>query len=265
MNPSNHDTPSGDGGVFFAYAGVITFTTMCLFNFTVQALPVRALFIFYAAVCCVHDPLMSLGGTQQNAIFPAISAFSNGTPFRVGVNRTTFKIGMLVLSIFLFLKLLILAKAYSQCNTIVGAKNEVSTNEAIEQMYPLQNTLQQSVFYWRSYGNLLIKANQLDAAIDKFSNALIYTANPDVMMEVGNCYSRKGKYSEAVKLYTLAANIEPHHFAPKNGLMKIYGFAKDSIHAKMVAQQIIDLKPKVASKKVAYYKQQAKAVLNVRL
>ena len=44
--------------------------------------------------------------------------------------------------------------------------------------------------------------------------------------------------------------------------MKIYGFAKDTVNAKVKAQQIIAMKPKVESEKVAFYKRVAKKLID---
>jgi tetratricopeptide (TPR) repeat protein len=106
-----------------------------------------------------------------------------------------------------------------------------------------------------------MRTKYVDAAVEKYKNALVFSSNPDLYMEMGNCLSRRLRYDEAIQAYTIASSIEPHRFAPKFGLMKIYGFAKDTLHANAIAQQIVDMKPKVESKKVANYKKEAKKVL----
>jgi tetratricopeptide (TPR) repeat protein len=232
---------------------------MCFFNFTIQALPVRALFILYVAVCCVYNPVRSTTFGRLLTLAPL--AFSNGTPFRVGVNNTSFKVGTLALSIFLFFKLLTLSKAYNLCKKAFDNDSNLSNYEALQQMAELKNTMQQSVFFWRGYGNLLLKTKNNNAATIKFNNALNYTSNPDLLMELGNCYTKLGKFSEAEQVYFLAANIEPHRFKPKYGLMKIYCYAKDSVNAKGVAKEIIAMNPKVASEKLDYYKKEASKLI----
>lgn len=247
------------GQEFFAYAGIITFTTMCFFNFTVQALPVRALIILYAACCCVYNPI---GSTTFQRLTLARTWLLNGTPFMVGVNSTSFKIGVTALSFFLMLKLITLSKAYHQCETIVDNSDNLTVTEASDELAMLQKDLNLSSYFWRNYGKTLLGANHHDAALQSFKNSLEYSSNPKIYLEMANCYSSIGKYQEAINAITIAKNIEPHHFAPLYALMKIYHSAKDNANAKQVAQEIIVMQPKVASDKVVFYKNEAKKLID---
>jgi O-antigen ligase len=257
IEPSHKSPFRGEG--FFAYAGITTFTIMCFFNFTVQALPVRALFILYAAVCCVYNPI---GSTTFQKLTLARTRLLNGTPFRVGVNSTSFKIGVTALSFFLMLKLLTLSKAYHQCETIVDNSDNLTVTEASDELAMLQKDLNLSSYFWRSYGNTLAKANNNDAALQSFKNAIMFSSNPNVYIEMANCYGSIGKYKEAIDAITVAKNIEPHHFAPLYALMKIYHSAKDTENAQRVANEIIVMQPKVASDKVVFYKNEAKKLID---
>ena len=252
-------TPLGEGGssytplgdVPFAYAGIVTFAIMCFFNFTVQALPVRALFVLYASVCCVYG---LVGSTTFGRLLTFTrTSYLNGTPFKVGV---------MAFSLFLFIKLLTLSKSYSQCNTILETQNDLGSNEALQEMAALKGDLKQSTHYLHGYAKLLFRTKHYDAAIDKYNKALEYTSNTDIYMELGNCLTKRGRLTEALQSYIIAANIEPHRFAPRYGLMKLYGFAKDSTNAKEVAQQIVAMNPKVESEKVEFYKKEARKLIN---
>ena len=239
----------------FAYAGIVSFAIMCFFNFTVQALPVRALFILYVGVGCVATPCPLkgvLGRLQHRLTVITNVSFLNRVPFRLGV---------FALSLFLFFKLLTVSKAYNQCNTILETSNDLGSNEALQEMAALKGDLNQSTHYLHGYAQLLYRTKHYDAAIEKYNKALDYTSNPDIYMELGNCLAKRAKFTEALQSYTTAASIEPHRFAPKYGLMKIYGFAKDSTNAKGVAQQIVAMNPKVESEKVEFYKKEARKLI----
>ena len=239
------------GQGFFAYAGIVTFTTMCFFNFTVQALPVRALFVLYTGVCCVESK------SNQYLDLATFKKLSN----LVRINLIPYALCLTAISLFLFFKILTISKAYSQCNTILETENDLDRNDAIQEMAALKGDLSQSTHYLRGYAQMLLSTKHFDAAIEKYNKALNYSSDPSLYMDIGNCYSKRGRYKEAELAYSVAANIEPHRFAPKYGLMKLYGFAKDSSNAKLIAQQIIIMNPKVASDKVEYYKKEARKLI----
>lgn len=250
----------GDGGVFFAYAGIASFAIMCFLNFTIQAIPVRALFILYTGVCCVYYPIGSATFLRLLTLPKPLLVAKSFVYFPLGVGG---RVCVLALSTFLFFKSLTLSKAYSQCNTILETSNDLGSNEALQEMAALKNDLNQSTHYLQGYAQLLFRAKHYDAAIEKYNKALDYTSNPEIYMELGNCLTKRAKFTEALQSYKIAENIEPHRFAPKYGLMKIYGFAKDYGNAKDIAQQIVAMNPKVESEKVEFYKKEARKLLVV--
>ena len=240
---------------FYAFAGIVTFTIMCLFNFTVQALPLRALFIIYAGVCCVErKSILHL----DLATFTKLPNLANANIF----NKTPFRVGVTVFSLFLFFKLLTLSKAYSQCNTILETQNDLGSKEALQEMSSLKDDLIHSTYYLHGYANLLFRSKYYGAAIEKYNQALNYSSDPSIYMELGNCQSKKGRLTEAVMDYCIAAKIEPHFFAPRYGLMRLYGYKKDTTNEKIIAQEIIVMIPKKESKKVDYYKTEARKVIS---
>ena len=255
--PQNSTSNLFEFGVF-AYAGIVTFTIMCFFNFTVQALPVRTLFVLYASVCCLIPPqfqnkinfkskLLSSKNKQVEA------SFYNGNPFKIGITT---------LSLFLFFKLLTLSKAYNQCKTMLDSESDLSSNETLKQMAALEDDLKQSPNYLHGYAKLLFEKKYYDEAIKKYYEALNFSSNPDLYMSVGNCNTRMGKYSEAIKAYSMAQNIEPHRFTPRFASMKLYAFIKDTGNAFKLAKEIVALKPKVASSEIVYFKKEALAYTN---
>ncbi len=230
-----HKSPFRAQG-FFAYAGIITFTIMCFFNFTIQAIPVRCLLVFYMAVCCVE-------GSKQR--YPIASSI----PF-------------LAISLFLFFKTIPQANAYHQCKKIVETSDNVSVEEAKDKFDVLEKDMNNSSYFWRSYGNILFKADNNDVSLQKLKNATALSSNPNIYLEMANCYIRMHKFREAITAITTAKNIQPHLFSPLYALMKVYGYAKDTTNTQRVAKEIIAMHPKIASEEVTYYKQQAKTVLS---
>ena len=250
---------------YYAYAGIATFTIMCFFNFTVQAMPVRALFILYAAVCCTlpysrHcEALRGMKQSNLNSAFVRVltlirSVFSNGAPF---------KVGMLAFSLLLFLQLLTLSKAYNLCKTIMESSGDLGVKETCRELGTLEKDMNESTYYWVSYGNILLAGKYTASAVQKLKSATRFSSNPNIYLEIANCYNKMGKYQEAIDAINIAKNIEPHHFAPLYSLMKVYKNSKDTTDALLTAKAIIVMQPKVASDKVTFYKKEATAITNL--
>ncbi len=239
----------------FAYFGIISFVVMSIFNFTVQAFPVRALFIIYTGVCCANSY------RQPCPFFAPLHQFAQRITQQI-FHNILLKTALVFCTLWLCIKLLSLAKAFHQCETLVASTNDLDKQEGLQEMDALKNTLNESTYYWWGYANMLVKNKYYGAAIKKYKEALRFSSNPNTYMDLGNCYAQLEKYPEAIQAYTLAANIEPHRFAPKFGLMKLYGYAKADILAEKMAAQIVYLKPKIASEEVAYYKEEANKLLD---
>ena len=255
------NTLLGDGGVFFAYAGIATFTIMCFFNFTIQAIPVRALFILYAAVCCT--PILER--TQQKKVSAPITL--HNTPlgdggFAYSLFGVWGSFGVLIFSLFLFFKFITLSNSYNRCQYLLETADEnKSYNEAIEEMDLLKVDMKQSTHYWWSYGRLLYKSKNYPAAVEKLNMATNLTSNPDLYLKIGNCYEKMSHYAEAAKAFSVAENIEPHLFKPRYESMRLFAMANDTSNTVLKAKEIIDMVPKVPSDKVNFYKKEAQTTL----
>lgn len=219
----------------FAYSGIAAFAVMSILNFTVQALPAMGIFVLYASICIV--------GYKGNVSWklpqmPVVSLLG-------------------ILSVFVCFQLVVLAKDYNQCKNSKDNAAELGLPETISQMEALQPVLKASVFYWRGYGNILYQYRNYASALDKFTQASYLSSDPDLYMMMGNCYVKTANYVAAKQAYIVAQNIEPHHFAPRYALMKIYAFTKDTASALLMARKIVTMQPKIPSDKITQYKKVA--------
>jgi tetratricopeptide (TPR) repeat protein len=195
----------------------------------------------YAAVCIVSYP------TNNSRRLPAQS---------IGLS-----VG--ILSLFLFFQLVVAAKAYRQCSNIMNNTVTSDETETARQMAVLQAPMQSSVYYWHSYGSLFYQYKNYALAADKLEQASRFSSDPNLYIMLGNCYRATARYAEARQAYTLAGNIEPHHFAPRYALMKLYADTRDTANALLLAQQIVHMQPKIPSGKVTRFKTEARDVLQL--
>lgn len=98
------------------------------------------------------------------------------------------------------------------------------------------------------------------------SNAILrmgvqVSADPMFYVLQGNNYRDEGFYDYAEKAYKKACSIMPNRLYPLYQLMLMYSDNKEIHKAKTVAEQIIELKPKVQSPATDEMKQKANQVI----
>ena len=224
-----------------AYAGAIAFCIMGIFNFTLPAIPVMLMFLLYAAV---------------------INYFTAKRTWAFA------KTGCICLGIILLLTGIVLA--YTQIKTTAAHRqNKLAANflkdrkyqEAITILTPLSADLSDSDSYWRNYAQALVLVQDYREALETIEKAKQLSANPELYLLAGNCYLRLKQYPQAVQEYQQASYLEPTRFKPRYYLMNSALKAGDIPKALHTAQEIIDLRPKIPSDKVTYYKNAAKKLL----
>jgi O-antigen polymerase len=230
-----------------AFAGVATFAVMSLFNFTVQAIPVMVLFVFYSATVSVE----ATGNSKSFFNIQFINAFWY---------KTALGIMLIISGMYLGKSQASTALANRQSRKAVVLAKEGRVTEALKVLHRLEGSLHYYNTHLQNYGTILASQKQHAKALKEFTRAKAFSSNPELFMQSGRCYEALGKYDEAEREYATAKGIEPGRFAPRYALMKLYLKAGSMEKAVKIAKEIIALKPKKPSVEVDRYKSEAVAV-----
>ncbi len=248
IKPSTDKTNKPSRDVFpFAYAAIVSFLVMGIFNFTSQSTPVFCLFLWYVASVMVNGKPSLLG-----LLLPVKTRLSLfwGTGF--------------AFSLFLFVHFLNSAKAYAQCKSIKNDLiNNVNTKNAALKLAALQPILGGSVFYWNTYADAFLVNKRYLEGLDKLKHAAIYSCAPELNITLGKTYVLTNQYAAAENIFILASNIQPHHYLPRYALMKMYARMNDVDNTIKMAREIMTMETKVASDKVDEFKNDAQAIIQL--
>jgi tetratricopeptide (TPR) repeat protein len=116
--------------------------------------------------------------------------------------------------------------------------------------------------YWQNLGMVHFKIKNYTTAITCFKKGKTTSSNPELYLASGICYEKQAEFPNAVQEFKQLVLFKPSKFLYRYLLMKAYLKNKDLSNAKSTAQGIINLKPKIPSQKVQYYKMMAKKVIN---
>ncbi|AWG22289.1 hypothetical protein FFWV33_12550 [Flavobacterium faecale] len=230
-----------------SFAGVFAFVIIAMVNVATQCIPAMTMFSIYAAIICCQVQPISLPkwiAMKDNSI------------------ATTIKMGGIAISIFLLSSLVNTAIADRQnkkASLLVVTKNYP---EALKILQKIQPKLQQYPDYWKNLGLVYYKTKKYSDAIDCLNKAKSYSSDPELFLGKGYSYQKLGQYANAIIQFRLLILTKPSKFKYRNLLMQAYLKNKDIPNAKKAAQEIIDLKPKIPSRKVQYYKMKAKKVVS---
>ena len=125
----------------------------------------------------------------------------------------------------------------------------------------IKDELTQSDIYWAGYGTTLLMQKNYTEAIEKFKIASSIKSYPDTYLKMAFCYQKVGNYDSAIALCNLAKNIVPNRIMPRFAKMKIYEELKDTALAVSIANEIINIQPKIKSDKAVYYKREAEKII----
>jgi O-antigen ligase len=244
-----------NSGSLVAFTGVIVFSLMSLFNFSIQAIPVMCLFVVYGTVLTknllpisFNKIKLSLGGVLE---------------YRFSKYNWICGVAFILLGMYsLYFNILRGYAAMSNKQAIIQARDG-NYELAVNNMACLGSSLYNYESYWTSYASLFIKKEKYKDAIDFLNKGQLYTSNPEIYIKKAFCYAKTGNYAEAEKNYLAAKYIEPSKLSPKFALMKMYYGQRDTIRAIGMAQEIITQEPKLFSKETNWYKRQATALIEI--
>ncbi len=229
-----------------AYSGIISFVIMSLTNFSIQAIPVMALFIIYAAIICTGLPNLKL---------PSVSFISKSS------SHIAIRILIISISVYLLYVVFTIANADHQNKKALVLRKEKLYNKALLIMPDLEKYLKYDSYYWSNLGNLNFRINNYEMAINSFDKAKQLSSLPEIYIGAGMSHEKMNQYDKAISNYEQLVLLIPSKFQYRFLLMNTYLKNKNIQEAIEVAKGIIALKPKIKSDKVLYYKKAAKSVL----
>ena len=238
---------TGDVMFITAYAGILCFTVMSFINFTIQAIPVMAVFVIYSAALCSKYSAIN----QIN--FPVQLNFA--VPNKVaGISLCCFAIAVLSLTLPEFSAQLNSKKAQA-----LFKAGRFSDSEKV--LSQLKSELKESESYWQLYGNVLYKRKNYSEALQMYLRAISLSSNPEIYKQAASCYQHLRQPDKTEQFLLKALYLEPNSFSSRYALAKLY-FKSNSIDkAELMAKDIISLVPKIPSVKVESYKAKARKML----
>ncbi len=223
-----------------AYAGVLIFAVMSLFNSQMYVTPVFALFMLYAAILCVSEEVNS-----------TINPFT----------KCVLVLSFTSLGLYFLTSQYDMAKASHKIKKATIALKKDKPDKAIDLLEQSSKILSFSDQLWWNYATALEASNDYEGALAKYQIAERYTSDPELFMDMSFCYSKLHRFDEAMQKCSIALYIAPNRIQPRYVLMNIFLEKKDTINAEKVAREILAQTPKGISKDAPFYKEEARKVL----
>ena len=221
------------------YGGVAAFVLMSVVNFTIQAIPVMALLVLYAAILSSYSK----------------SVITFQVPGKL--NRAAGVLGLLA-GIFLFFNQAEKAQAQILNKNAADTARKGKLTLAESMLKKLEHRLPESESYWVNYGDVLYQLKKYKEAGAALKKAQHFSSNPEHYFVSGSCYEKMGEYLLAESDYRTARFLQPGKFKYRMALMRVYLKVKNHAAAAVVARDIVELGPKVLSPEVSKYKRIAK-------
>jgi O-antigen polymerase len=240
----------GEKGYFnLSYSGIVAFVLMATINFSIQNIPVMSMLSFYTAIICNRtNPIripQKLAFIETNKTFVILS-----------------KISTISIYFYLIYTLIGIANADHLNKEAELLKKEGKYEQALIIMPKLEPYLNEDSDYWKNYGNLFYQLHDYPEAIRCLNKAQDFDTSPALYLGLGICNEKLEQFPTAIGYYTQLINSKPSKFAFRFRLMNAYLQNKDTVNSLKTAQGILDLKPKIPSKKVLYYKNKAQKLVS---
>ncbi|WP_154647893.1 O-antigen ligase family protein [Pedobacter arcticus] len=245
LNSKKKEVKSSDKeSTFDAFAigklGVLAFAIMAMVNFTIEAVPVMFLFIVYAALI-----------VKQTKSFCTLKNIS-ANYFQVSATIVAIYICYLTFNFISANRKNAIAKALARSN---------QTEKAIVLLNSLKEPLRNLESYHSNFAYVLYLNNNSENTLKEILLTKKHTSDPKLFRLAGQCYLKLGQLELAAKEFETESKLTPTVFAPRYYLMQTALKAHNMPLAINTAQGIVDLKPKIKSNKVFFYKNQASILL----
>lgn len=229
-------------------SALITMLISAFFSYPLQILPSLLNFIFLLAI-------ISANGSQIKN-FAVASAINKIPLIKYGFGCLTF------LALYLFVvKELQNYKAHinwQKAKDLSYSQNYYLAIPIYKRLYPV---LKNQVNFLQNYGGSLSLMGQHKEAIQILEECSKTNQDPNLYISLGNSYEAVGFFNKAKRSYYKSSYMIPSQFYPKYLLAKLYDKIAEMDSAKLIAQNIITLKPKVTSLAVEQMKNEMKNLL----
>ncbi len=223
------------------FAGIAAFAVMSLFNFTVESPMLFFAFIVYATLILARE---------RSSISPKTYVF----PRRLAMGCSLVGIAFILVSL----------QKYGAQKELKIARDMIKCGEytrADKLLKEIEPDISTSEAFYRTKADLLAGKKQYAEARVAIDQALQYTSSTTQLLISARLSEKIGDYAEAEQRYKTVCGMEPHLFRPRAMLMRMYSQSGQNSKARIVAQEILRLKPKIDSKEVRKYKQEAKKMI----
>ena len=243
INVSRNLTLKSDMVYVSAYAGVAAFGLMSFFNFTIQAIPVMALFVIYSGVICAHPSLKRYAvNKKRHKVIGAFLIVAGSVVALITVTGVYYN----------------LLNKDAKCEAAAG-----SFSDSIEKLEHIGDHLNTNNEYWMNYGNVLLAQHDYPSALAKFERAEALSSDPNLYMKSAQCRAACQDLLGAKNDLLIANCIDPNRISPKYALMQILLEMRDTAGSVSMAHDILTNIPKINSAKNVKYQQAAQNMLNI--
>ena len=231
-----------------SYAGIVAFIGISMVNSTIQIVPIMCIFIIYIAIICsVLEPVR-------------LSTYLSFLEINKGISiltKTTITSGSLYVLYLLFG----MATADNLNKKAALLKKEKHYEQALQIMPDLAKNIDNYSDYWKNYGAIYLETQNYPKALYCLEQAKKWSSLPDIYSGSGYCYEKLQQYPQAITEYETLVALYPSKFLYRMVLLNAYLKNKDTDKAIFLANEVIQLKPKVPSEKVNRYKKRCRKLL----
>ncbi|KAF2517208.1 O-antigen ligase family protein [Flavobacterium foetidum] len=248
LNP-NTDSHLQNSNFILAYAGIVSFIAMSMVNSTIQIVPAMCLCVIYTAIICSSSKKMDF--------FVNLDLIQNKKAFSIFSKAVIF-----IANLYLFSLVCGMAYADRQNKKAQLLKEAGQYDQALLIMSSLEPFLKEDPNYWKNYGDIYFQKHLYIKSLDCFKKAQMRSTLPDVYYGIGVCYERLKQYPKAVQHYETLTSLHPLKFSYRMKLLRAYLKNNETSKATILANEIIQLQPKIPSEKANRYKKICRILLN---
>jgi len=147
----------------------------------------------------------------------------------------------------------LIATAFHQTASI---RKMYTPGVAIEKFTAL-STIDFSSNYHEGFGDLFMQMGNFKDAGFHYAQSLRTTSRPNVLGKYGWCLVKLKYYDSASYYFKTIEKLQPHKYAPRLALLKLYEEKKDTALIKIKAREIMAMPVKVPSREVEKIKAEA--------
>lgn len=226
-----------------ACIGILVFLGMSMVNFTINAVPVMLLFLFYSAVVinkASEDKVLEV--SQVYKVF-------------------YYRLASIIATVCLVITLK-QASLFFQVGKMIKFNAEKDYQSAFNIGGQLREGPPWTSRFWAECGYAAFQLNKYKIAAQCFTKAVTTTANPEYFMMLSDAHLKYKSLNHAITGYEIASNIQPHKLRPRYSLIQLNLYRHDTTAATKYAKEILQIVPKVNNEKAAFYKKEAQLFLD---